>query len=239
MTFFEHLGELRGRIIKALIGVLLGLFVCLAFVNPLVENVLLLPAKNSHMDLQNLKPFGQVMVYFQVALIGGIVVSLPNLFYQFWKFIAPALRENEKKYVTRIVTFSTGCFLAGVVFAYYVMLPMTLSFAVTFGSQTIRNQFSIDEYMDIILSVMLACGVIFELPMISFFLSKLGILTPKFMRKYRRHAIVIIMILSAILSPGTDPVSQMILAVPLLVLYEISIIVSKLSMKKVDVESTP
>lgn len=239
MTFFEHLGELRGRIIKALIGVLLGLFVCLIIVNSLVENVLLIPAKHSHMDLQNLKPFGQVMVYFQVALIGGIVLSLPNLFYQFWKFIAPALREREKKYITRIVTFSTGCFLLGVVFAYYVMLPMTLNFAVTFGSQTIRNQFSIDEYMDIILSVMLACGVIFELPMISFFLSKLGILTPKFMRKYRRHAIVIIMFVAAILSPGTDPVSQLILAVPLLVLYEISIIVSKFSVKKVDVESTP
>nr|MCU0332651.1 twin-arginine translocase subunit TatC [Ignavibacteriaceae bacterium]MCU0365104.1 twin-arginine translocase subunit TatC [Ignavibacteriaceae bacterium] len=128
--------------------------------------------------------------------------------------------------------FSTFCFLAGVAFAYFVMLPLAMKFAAQFGSEAIKNEFSIEEYMSIIISVMLAAGVVFELPMISFFLSKLGILTPKFMRKYRRHAIVIILVLSAFLTPGADPVSQIILAVPLVLLYEISIFISKLSSKK-------
>ncbi len=223
---------------KALLGVLLGLFVCLVFINSLVDNVLLLPAKNANMPLQNLRPFGLVFLYFQVAFVCGVLLSLPNLFYQLWKFLAPALRDVEKKYVVKFVAISSLSFFCGIVFAYYVMLPMTLQFAVQFGAQTIiKNQFAIDEYIEIIISIMLACGVVFELPMISFVLSKIGILTPQFMRKYRRHAIVIIMILAAILSPGTDPVSQVILAVPLLILYEISIFVSKYSVKKQDIES--
>jgi sec-independent protein translocase protein TatC len=112
------------------------------------------------------------------------------------------------------------------------MLPMAMKFAAQFGTEEIKNEFAIDEYMSIIISIMLSAGVVFELPMVSFFLSKLGILSPKFMRKYRRHAIVIIMVLAAILTPGTDPVSQVILAVPLVLLYEISIFISKISYKK-------
>ncbi len=238
MSFFDHLGELRGRIMRALLGIVIGLFGCLFFINWLVENVLLLPAKNANMSLQNLRPFGLVFLYFQVAFVGGVIVSLPNIFFQFWKFISPALRDTEKKYLAKFVVISSSSFFCGIAFAYYVMLPMTLQFAVQFGAQTIiKNQFAIDEYIEIIISIMLACGVVFELPMISFVLSKIGILTAVFMRKYRRHAIVIIMILAAILSPGTDPVSQIILAVPLLVLYEISIFVSKYSAKKGNLES--
>jgi len=112
------------------------------------------------------------------------------------------------------------------------MLPLTMKFAAQFGSKDIVNQFAIDEYMSIIISVMLAAGLIFELPMISFFLTKLGILTPQFMRRYRKHSVVVIMIAAAILTPGTDPVSQIILAVPLVLLYEVSIFISKLSLKK-------
>ena len=232
MTFFEHLSELRLRIVRALIGVCLGLLICLIFTDPLVNFILILPAKKAGLELQNLRPFGLIYLYFQVGLIGGIVLSLPNILYQFWKFISPALKVSERKYVTSIVSFSSFSFILGIVFAYFVMLPMTLNVVAKFGNPYVKNQFAIDEYMSIILSIMLTAGLVFELPMISFFLTKLGILKPAFMRKYRRHAIVVIMILAAILTPGTDPVSQMILAVPLLILYEISIIVSKLSVKK-------
>jgi sec-independent protein translocase protein TatC len=110
---------------------------------------------------------------------------------------------------------------------------MSLKFAAQFGSEAIKNEFAIDEYMSIIISVMLAAGFVFELPMISFFLSKLGILTPAFMRRYRKHAIIMILILAAFLTPGTDPVSQAVLAVPLVLLYEISIFISKISQKKI------
>lgn len=232
MSFLDHLEELRWRIIYSLIGVIVGAIICGVFIDFLVDVVLLSPARKVGADLQNLKPFGQVFLYFQVAIAGGIIVSIPNLFYQIWRFISPALRKNEKRYILSIVVFSSGCFLIGIVFAYFIMLPLTLNFASHFGTTTIKNQFAIDEYMSIIFSVMLGAGLIFELPMISFFLTKLGILKPSFMRKYRRHAIVIIMVVAAVLSPGTDPVSQLILAVPLVILYEVSILISKFSVKK-------
>jgi len=232
MTFLEHLEELRWRIIYSLIGIVVGTILAWIFVDFLVDVVLLKPAKDSGAILQNLRPFGQLFLYMQIAIMVGIIISIPNIFYQFWQFISPALRKHERRYIFWIVTFSSICFLAGIAFAYFVMLPLTLKFAAQFGSKSIKNAFSIDEYMSIIISVMLGAGLVFELPMISFFLSKLGILKPSFMKKYRKHAIVVIMIAAAFLTPGTDPVSQIILAVPLVVLYEISILISKLSQKK-------
>ncbi len=232
MTFLEHLEELRWRIIYSLIGLLIGTIICWIFIDFLVDKILLTPARHSGVQLQNLKPFGQLMLYFEVAIVGGVIISLPNIFFQLWKFISPALRRKERKYISSIVTFSTLCFLVGVVFAYFVMLPLSLKFAAQFGSAEIKNIFAIDEYMSIIISIMLGSGLVFELPMISFFLSKIGILTPEYMKKYRRHAIVIIFIAAAFLTPGTDPVSQLVLAAPLILLYEISIIISKIARKK-------
>ena len=234
MSFLDHIEELRWRIIYALIGVVIFTIVAWIFIDPLVELVLLKPARDANASLQNLRPFGQLFMYVQVAIIVGTVASLPNIFYQLWKFIAPALKQKERKYILWIVIFSTFCFLAGIAFAYFVMLPLAMKFAEQFGTEAISNEFAIDEYMSIIISVMLAAGVVFELPMISFFLSKLGILTPAFMRKYRRHAIVIILVLAAFLTPGADPVSQVILAVPLVLLYEISIFISMISSRKSD-----
>ncbi len=232
MTFLEHLEELRWRIIYSLIGIVVGTIVAWIFIDFLVDVVLLKPAKDSGAMLQNLRPFGQLFLYMQIAIMVGMIISIPNIFYQFWQFISPALRKKEKRYIFWIVAFSSICFLGGIAFAYFAMLPLTLKFATQFGSESIKNEFAIDEYMSIIISVMLAAGFVFELPMISFFLSKLGILKPSFMRKYRRHSIVIIMILAAFLTPGADPVSQLVLAVPLVVLYEISILISKISQKK-------
>jgi sec-independent protein translocase protein TatC len=236
MSFLDHLEELRWRILYALIGVVIGTILAWVFIDFLVDAVLLRPARTSSIHLQNLRPFGQLFLYFQVALIFGGIISLPNIFYQLWKFISPALRASERRYISLIVTFSTFCFLSGLVFAYFIMLPMTLAFAGQFGSEAIENNFAINEYFSIIISVMLGAGVIFELPMLSFLLSKLGILTPEYMRKFRKHSIVAILILAAILTPGTDPVAQVLLAIPLVLLYEISILVSKFSQKKVEQE---
>jgi len=232
MTFLEHLEELRWRIIYSIIGIVVGTVLAWIFIDFLVDVVLLKPARDSGAALQNLRPFGQLFLYMQIAIMVGVIISIPNIFYQFWQFISPALRKHERRYIFWIVAFSSICFLSGIAFAYFVMLPLTLKFAAQFGSETIKNEFSIEEYMSIIISVMLAAGLIFELPMISFFLSKLGILKPSFMKKFRKHAIVVIMIAAAFLTPGTDPVSQMVLAVPLVILYEISIFISKISQKK-------
>lgn len=232
MSFLDHLEELRWRIIYSLIGIVAGTILCWIFIDFLINQILLAPAIKSGVLLQNLRPFGQLFMYMQVAIIGGIVISIPNIIYQIWMFISPALRENERKYITSIVLFTTFCFLTGLVFAYYVMLPLSLSFAAQFGTEAIENNFAIDEYFSIIISIMLGAGLVFELPMLSFFLSKIGILSPKLMRKFRKHALVAILVISAFLTPGTDPVSQIVLAVPLVLLYEISIFVSKVSQKK-------
>jgi len=232
MSFLEHLEELRWRIIYSVLGVIVGTIIAWIFIDYLIEFIFLKPALDHGLELQNLKPFGQLFLYIQVSIMVGIVLSVPNLFYQLWKFISPALRKNERKYIVRIVVFSSFCFLAGIVFAYLVMLPLAFAFAAQFGTEAIKNEFAIDEYMSIIISVMLAAGLVFELPMLSFFLSKLGILTPEFMKKYRKQAIVIILIFAAFLTPGGDPVSQLVLTVPLVLLYEISIFISKLSQRK-------
>ncbi len=232
MTFLDHLEELRWRIIYALGGVFVFTIVAWIFIDFFVEQVLLFPARTSGLKLQSLRPFGQLFLYFQVAITLGLVFSFPNVIYQLWKFIGPALKQNEKKYIKWIVLFTTFCFMLGVAFGYFIMLPFTLKFAVQFGTSAIENNFSIDEYLSIVISLILGAGLVFELPMLSFFLSKIGLLTPKIMRKYRRHSIVVIMILSAFLSPGTDPVSQIMLAIPLFILYEISILVSKIFQKK-------
>lgn len=231
MSFLDHLEELRWRLIKALLGIVIGTVLCFVFIDWLMDNVLLKPAVTAGIQLQNLKPFGQVLLYMEVAFIGGIIISIPNILYQLWKFIAPGLLQHERKYISSIVAFSSLCFLAGIAFAYFIMLPAALKFFAVFGSQQIENNIAITEYMSFIVSLMLGAGIVFELPMVSWFLSKLGILTPAFMRHYRRHAIVVIFILSALLTPGTDPISQVLLAIPLIVLYELSIWVSKTAQK--------
>jgi sec-independent protein translocase protein TatC len=249
MSFFEHLEELRWRIIRSLISVVVGTIVCWVFIDWMMNDVLLRPiiSLNANLTagmhpihLQNLKPFGQLMLYMEVAIIGGIILSFPYILYQLWAFIAPGLMPKERKYIKWVVFFSTFCFFAGIVFAYFVMVPAALMFFAGFGTREIQDNIAINEYMSFIVSVLLAAGVVFELPMVSWFLSKLGILTPAFMRKYRRHAIVVIFFLAAILTPGTDPVSQVLLAIPLMALYEVSIWVSVISWrgKKKAAEAT-
>jgi sec-independent protein translocase protein TatC len=168
----------------------------------------------------------------EVVIVCGIIISIPNLFYQLWKFIEPGLLPRERKYISWIVVFSTLCFLGGLAFAYFVMLPTALKFFAAFGTQAIQNNIAVNEYFSFVISVMLAAGIVFELPMVSFFLSKLGILTPRFMRKYRKHAIVIILLLAGILTPSPDITSQLLLGIPLLILYEISILISRFSQPK-------
>jgi sec-independent protein translocase protein TatC len=232
MTFLEHLEELRWTIIKSLIGIVVAAVISWIFIDRIVNDILLYPAVRFGVKLQNLKPFGQLFLYFQVALMSGVILSLPWIVYQIWKFIEPALHRHEKKYVSLIVIFTSLSFIIGAMFAYFVMLPYSLNFAFTFGTEEIENRFAIDEYLSIVISMIILSGVVFELPMLSFFLTKLGLLTPKILRKYWRYAIVIILILSALITPTVDPVSQSLLAIPLFLLYEISIWISKISMRK-------
>jgi sec-independent protein translocase protein TatC len=168
----------------------------------------------------------------EAALICGVILSMPNTLYWLWKFVAPGLLAKERRYISRIVFFTSFCFFAGVAFGYFVLLPSALTFFSTFGTQTIEMNVAIDRYVSFVLALLLGSGLVFELPMISYFLTKLGLLTPAFMRHYRRHSIIVILFVAAIVTPTPDPVTQLILALPMMALYEVSILVCKFAQKK-------
>lgn len=237
MSFWEHIEELRKRIFYMVFGVLAGCLIAGVFSDQIMKYFLLLPAAHTSppIKLINLKPYGYVTIYMQVILIAGMIISLPFTLYQFWQFIAPGLYERERKWIKWITFFTTFCFLSGLAFAFFVALPSMLSFFAGFTpSNQVENQWSINEYLGTVVGAMLTGGIIFELPMVSFFLAKLGILTPTFMRHYRRHAVVAILIIAAVVTPTPDPITQLLFAIPLYVLYEISIFVVAMAKKKRD-----
>jgi sec-independent protein translocase protein TatC len=232
MSFFDHLEELRLRIGLAVLGIVIGCIIAGAFVDQLMNWVLLKPAASVNMELQNLRPFGQAFLYFKVVIMAGLIISMPYTLYQLWKFIAPGLYEKERRWAGKITIYTSFCFLAGVAFAYWIMIPVMLSFTASFGSSLIKNSIDVTEYFSFITTTLLSAGLIFELPMIAYILSKIGIISPEMLRKYRRHSIVVILVLAAALTPSTDPVSQLVFAAPLWVLYEISILVTVFARKK-------
>jgi sec-independent protein translocase protein TatC len=223
LSFFDHLDELRSRLLKAAAAVLAGCVLCGAFVNDLMNLVLLKPATDAGLKLQNLRPFGQPFLYFKVIFVAGIVVAFPFVLHQVWRFVAPGLYDNERRWARTITAFTTICFLVGISFAYFVMLPNMLKFSVGFGSEAIANVIDVNEYFSFIVMTILGAGLIFELPMITFVLASIGLVTAAMMRTYHRHAIVVILILAAVLTPSPDPINQLIFAIPLYVLYLISI----------------
>ncbi len=232
MPFLDHLEELRWRLIKSIASVLIGAVISFYFIDQIIE-FLVKPTdalKNS-MDLQVLKVQGMFMIKWSIALFGGIIISIPVLTFQIWKFVAPGLYIDEKKYIIPLIIFTFLSFLCGLIFAYMIVIPFSLSFFTSIGFEGIQNNFSINYYFSFITWLMIGSGLIFELPVIVFILSFIGLLTPAFMRHYRRYAIVIILVLSAFITPP-DPVSLVLMSIPLLVLYELSIGVSWLVNRK-------
>jgi sec-independent protein translocase protein TatC len=237
MSFLEHLDELRSKIIKALIGILVGTILCVFSADLIVQSILLHPLRSVGLKAQVLSPYGIVMLYMESVLICGIILSMPYTIYCLWTFIAPGLLPKERRYISRIVFFTSFCFFAGVAFGYYILLPAALNFFASFGTQNIDLNIALDQYVTFMLTLLLGAGLVFELPMVSFFLSKMGLLTPGFMRKYRRHAIVVIFIVSAIVTPTPDLVTQTLLALPMILLYEVSVFISKYSQKTTTTSS--
>lgn len=237
MSFLEHLEDLRWHIIKALIGLLIATIICGIYSDFIVQDLLMKPLKSAGLKAQVLAPYGIVLLYMQTVLICGLIVSMPNTLYWLWKFVAPGLLPKERRYVARIVFLTSLCFFAGVGFSYFILLPTSLKFFSQFGTQTIDLNISIDHYVSFILTLVFGAGLVFELPMVSYFLTKIGFLTPEFMRQYRRHSIVVILIISALVTPTPDPMTQLMLAAPMLLLYEVSIFVSKLALKKSEEET--
>ena len=231
MGFLDHLEELRWRILKSLVAIVI--FAALSFsFSDFIVNFLIKPTLSIDppLTLQVLRVQGMLIVKMWVAFVGGVILALPVIVYQAWHFIAPGLFINEKKNLPILIVVTFISFIGGASFAYYVIIPLIIPTLLSFGVPGVENNISINYYFSFVLQMILASGIIFEMPIVSYFLGRIGLLTPAFMRHYRRYAVVGIIITSAILTPP-DPLSQLLLALPLAILYEISIFIAGIASK--------
>ncbi|NEX14275.1 MAG: twin-arginine translocase subunit TatC [Prosthecochloris sp.] len=228
MHFIEHLDELRGRLIKSAIALVVVMVACAFFSDTLVNRILIAPLKNSgdNIVLQNLVPYGQISLYLQVIFFSGFILAFPFLVNQIWQFVLPGLKESERSATKFVISFISLSFFAGIAFGYFVFLPISLKFFAGFGTSLIENNIAVQDYVSFFIGALLTAGLVFELPFISYVLSKIGLLTPAFMRFYRKHAIVTLLIIAALVTPSTDLVTQLVIAIPMMLLYELSIGIS-------------
>jgi len=265
MAFVDHIEELRWHIIRAILAILVASAYCFFNIEWIFTNIILGPTQNDfisykylsqlgellHIDVLKLKDMsiqfqntelsGQFMMSFSVSFMMGLILAFPFVFWELWKFIRPALKANELKYARGIVFWSSLLFFIGVLFAYYIIAPFTINFFANYQlSPQFKNIITITNYYDTMSDLIMGMGLVFELPVIVYFLSRIGILTPKLMRDKRRYAILIIFFLAVIISPP-DWFSCWLIALPLMLLFEISIGISdranKARMKKQLIES--
>lgn len=224
MGLLDHLNELRKRLMKACIAVCVCFGFCWAFIDPLfnilMEPLLKILPEGTHAQYTTLPEAFFTRMY--IALIAAIFVASPVIFYQVWAFVAPGLYDEEKKYIIPIALVSAVFFVCGALFCYFIVFPFAFNFFISYSTPEIVITPKVSDYLSFVIKLLLAFGLIFEMPIFTLFLSRLGIVTAKMMRKARRYAIVIIFILAAILTPP-DVLSQLLMACPMLILYEVSI----------------
>lgn len=221
MPFLAHLEELRKTLIHVLIAVGIGAAVCWFGSRPVLDWLI---ARTSG-EAIFMKVQGAFLAQLKVALVLGLLLVLPYVFYKIWNFIGPGLLEKERKVVFPGVLFSVLLFYTGLAFSYFVMTPVMVTVLLGFGSDTLVAQTEVHFLLDLVFMMGLACGLIFQFPLLAAFLTAVGVLQPRWLREYWRHALVAAFILAALLTPA-DPLSQVILAVPLILLYLISYAIS-------------
>ena len=250
LPFTEHLADLRKRIIISLVFVVIGFAVCfnysedifraltfplrygisITITSPFIQ---LIEKKATHnTSLVFLAPAEAFWMHMKVSIIAGVVLSLPVIFFQFWKFISPGLLHKEKKYVVPFVIITTTFFLIGVAYCYFLVLPFAMGFLLTYKTESMVPMISVEKYVDFCLKFLLAFGAIFELPILIVFFTRIGIVSPKTLAKHRKYAILIAFIAAAILTPTPDVFNQTLMAVPMIVLYEIGLLVSRIFVRK-------
>jgi sec-independent protein translocase protein TatC len=260
MSFLEHLEELRWHIIRSVIAIFVLMIVAFMFKNIIFDKIILAP-KNPEfftnrilcrlgelvnvkalcintkpVNLISIKMAGQITTHITVALVAGLIIAFPYVLYEFWKFFRPALHNNEQQVAKGGVVVTSLLFFTGVLFGYYALAPLSIHFLTTYEvSADVVNQINIRSYIGTLTSICLATGLIFELPVITYFLTKVGIITPGFLTKYRKHAVLIIVIVAAIITPP-DVFSQMLVCIPLLILYEVGIVISKRVVKQKEMK---
>jgi sec-independent protein translocase protein TatC len=245
MPFLNHLEELRWRLVRAAVAILTVGTVIWFYQETIINVVFLSMAKKEFITFrimcqffgvciteipikfQSMTVSGQFSYALMMSFLGGIVVTFPYLFYQIWAFVKPGLKFKEKNLARGIVFYVCLLFFLGILFGYYIVAPLSIQFFGSYQmSSKIENIFTVNSYMSTILSTVFYCGLFFLLPVVTYLLTKIGLFDSVFLKKYRKHAIVIILILAAIITPP-DVISQIIVSIPILILYEIGIVVSK------------
>jgi sec-independent protein translocase protein TatC len=256
MSFLDHLEELRWLLVRSTSAVLIMAGITYFFSDFIFDNIIFAPTSPNFFTytffcdlshqlgfadsicitelpfiIQNTSMEGQVNMFIWTCITAGFILAFPFILWELWKFISPALYEKERKNVRVFIFIASILFFLGVLFGYYVIVPMSINFCATFSiSKMVQNQFTIDSYISMIKTSVIASGLFFELPVIIYFLTKLGLVTPLFLRKYRKYSVVIVLLISAIVTPP-DVVSQIIVAIPMLLIYEVSIFISVLVYK--------
>jgi len=256
MSFLDHLEELRWLLIRSA-GVVF-LFAIFAFmkIGYIFEHLLIvfknpdfatyrflcnlsrtfgtdgLCIEKIDFTIQSLKMSEQFSAHIWLAITFGFILAFPYILYEIWKFIRPALYESERKYASLFIIASSSLFFLGILFGYYVIAPLSINFLGNYSvSAEVERNFKLASYIAIIKTSVLSSGMIFELPIIIYFLAKMGLVTPEFLRKYRKYAFVLVLVLAAIITPP-DVLSQIIVTIPMMILYEVGIIISKIIVKK-------
>ena len=257
MSFLDHLEELRWHIIRATTSVMIAASAAFVAKDFIFNQILFGPKKADFLTYRALcklatklefdqslcftdLPFriqsrtmaGQFSAHIWTAITAGFIIAFPYIIYEFWKFISPAMHTKERKTAKGFIAISSLLFFLGVLFGYYVITPLSINFLGTYQvSEAVFNDFDLSSYIGLIRASVLACGLVFELPIVIYFLTKVGLVTPEYLKKYRKFALVIVLILAAVITPP-DIASQIIVAIPILILYEISIVISRWVIKK-------
>lgn len=239
MTFWDHLDVLRASIFRVALVLLVTAAGLFAFKDFLFDGLLLAPSKEDFflykwigasvsLDMVNIEVTAPFMIHMKMSFLCAIIITFPYLVFKIWQFIAPALYENEKRKVRKAFLFASGLFYVGIIVGFTLIFPLMLNFFADYQiSSSIPNTFSITSYFSLLTSMVLTFGIVFEFPTLVALMSALGILKKQTMRKYRRHAICAVVILSAVITPSGDPFSLAVVAIPLYILYEFSVLICK------------
>ena len=251
MSFLSHIGELRGNLIRSVLAVVLTSIGVAIFWEELVEYVIMAPLKSTFptfnwfnafgeltgygkiytksfdisRDLTNLNPSGQITSQFFAVMVCGVIIAIPYIIFELWKFVSPALKESERKYAGATIFAVTFFFVLGVLFSYFLLLPLCTQFLFTYDPFGVGNTWTLPSYIDLFVQLLLSMGVMFLMPIFVYFLTSIGILTPTFLRTYRKHAFIVVLVIAAAITPN-DVYSMVLVTIPLWILYEFSILVS-------------
>ncbi len=256
MSFLDHLEELRWHVVRSVIAILILMIVAFIFTREIFDYVIFAPGRPSFitfqwlcslgkalgvdglcitvipMKIQSRFMMGQFTMQITSSLIIGLIVAFPYVVWELWQFIKPGLYNKEIKGSRGAVFSISALFLTGISFGYFILCPMSIAFLANYSiSDMIVNEFDITSYVSTVVTLVLGSGLLFQLPVVIYFLTKVGMITPQFMRSYRKHAVVVIMIIGAVITPSPDPLSMSMVAIPLYVLYEISIFISALELR--------